>query len=175
MPWTGYLMKSGRHTVKTDEKSIFVGVGDRNNDATDRNSALRLLVLSGEARRVGKMTYKEYVEKYNLCFGHEDYLDGARMADSLGDLLEYFQERKYSCPDVVFGGVPVRLTIDLDFAIDSIEEQLYDQDFAGEDYEMTDEGKLFLKKCFSEYNEKYANYGNYCDVVAVTVPDEMKY
>ena len=28
---------------------------------------------------------------------------------------------------------------------------------------------------YQEYNEKYANYGNYCDTVTVTVPDYMKY
>ena len=121
------------------------------------------------------MTYKEYMEKYHYYFGHENYEYGVRMFPSLEKLLFVLKDGGYACPDKVDGGVPVKIEIDIEYAIDAIEDNLYDHDFAGEDYEMPDDGKEFLRKCFQEYNEKYANYGNYCDIVSVEVPDEMKY
>jgi hypothetical protein len=121
------------------------------------------------------MTYAEYKAKYNYAYGHENYECGERMVASLEDLLETLKDNEYPCPDEVDGGIPVKMTIDIGSAIDGIEQDLYDNDFSGEDYEMPLDGVEFLKKCFAEYNEKYANNGNYCDSVTVIVPDEMKY
>ncbi len=121
------------------------------------------------------MTYKEYMEKYNYYFGHEHYEYGILMLPSLEELLLELKDGGYACPDKVDGGIPVKVAIDLEDAIDEIEQQLYNNDFPGEDYEMPEGGKEFLKKCFQEYNEKYAKYSNYCDTVPVEVPDEMKY
>lgn len=121
------------------------------------------------------MTYKEYVEKYDLSYGHDNYESGEQMFCKLEELLEHLKDEGYECPNVVNGGIPVKITIDPEIAVDSIEETLWDHDFAGEDYEMTDAGRAFLKKCFMEYNEKYANNGYYCESVDVIVPDEMKY
>lgn len=121
------------------------------------------------------MTYQEYIEKYNYCFGHESYDDGERMPEKLEDLLENLKDKGYECPDTVEGGVPVKIYIDVDSEIEGIQDTFYDHDFAGEDYEISKEGEEFLKKCFEEYNEKYANHGNYCDTVDVIVPEEMKY
>lgn len=120
------------------------------------------------------MTYKEYMEKHHYCFGHDDYSDEQMFTD-LHELLECMQEEGLECPQVVKGGIPVKVMIDPDWAVDGIEDNLYENDFAGEDYEMPEDGVEFLKKCFREYNEKYANYGYYCETVPVTVPDEMKY
>ena len=121
------------------------------------------------------MTYKKYMEKYHYGFGHEDYECGERMLLSLEELLVELKDGGYACPDEVDGGIPVKIAIYPEDAIDAIEQQLYDYDFSDEDYEVPEVGKEFLRKCFQEYNEKYANYGNYCDTVTVEVPDEMKY
>ena len=88
------------------------------------------------------MTYKEYMEKYHHCFGHEDYECGERMLLSLEELLVELKDGGYACPDEVDGGVPVKMAIDQEDAIDAIEQQLYDHDFAGEDYEIHDLGRL---------------------------------
>ena len=121
------------------------------------------------------MTYKDYMEQYHFCFGHDSYEGGERMLPTLKELLDILKDEGYYCPDEVSGGIPVKMTIDPRSAIDAIEQDLYDLDFSGEDYEMPKDGVEFLKKCFQEYNEKYANYGNYCGMVTVVVPDEMKY
>lgn len=121
------------------------------------------------------MTYKEYMEKYNFCFGHDDYACGEQMIEKLDNLLDELKDNGYPCPDEVNGGIPVKMLIDIDGAIDGIEQDIWDHDFCGEDYEMPEDGIEFLKKCFQEYNEKYATYGMYCDSVIVAVPDEMKY
>ncbi|MBR0576779.1 hypothetical protein KCG48_10585 [Proteiniclasticum sp. BAD-10] len=121
------------------------------------------------------MDYKEYLEKYDHGFGHEGFNDGESMLDTLEELLEYLKDEDIKCPDFVSGGVPVKITIDPETEVEYIEERLVYNDFAGDDYEMTEEGKLFLIKCFKEYNEKYANFGYYCEAVSVKVPDEMKY
>ena len=121
------------------------------------------------------MTYKDYMEKYHHCFGHDDYEGGERMLPTLEELLETMKDDGYHCPDEVSGGIPVKILICPRDAVDAIEQNLYDDDFSGEYYEMPENGKEFLKRCFQEYNEKYANYGNYCDTIPVTVPDEMKY
>ena len=121
------------------------------------------------------MTYKDYMEKYHLCFGHDDYEGGEWMLPTLEELLETMKDYGYHCPDEVSGGIPVKILIDPRDAVDDIEQNLYDDDFSGDDYEMPENGKEYLRRCFQEYNEKYANYGNYCDTTPVTVPDEMKY
>lgn len=121
------------------------------------------------------MTYQEYMEKYDYCFGHSQYEDGESMVSKLEDLLAELRDYGYPCPDFVEGGIPVKIVLDARNQVERIEEVLWDDDFAGEDYELTAEGKEFLMKCFEEYNEKYANYGNYCDTVTVQVPDELKY
>lgn len=121
------------------------------------------------------MTYQEYMEKYGKCFGHENYDGGETMIWDLEELLGSLKTNGYACPDVVSGGVPVKMTIDPKNTVCDIEETLWDEDFSGEDYEISEEGRAFLTKCFEEYNEKYANNGNYYDTVDVLVPDEMKY
>lgn len=121
------------------------------------------------------MTYKEYVEKYDDCYGHDDYDGGETMVPTLEELLDQLKEHGYYCPETVSGGIPVKITIHPESAVGGIEEALWDHDFVGEDYEMTDAGRKFLKKCFEEYNEKYANNGYYRETVEVIVPDEMKY
>lgn len=121
------------------------------------------------------MKYDEYMEKHHSCFGHDAYGSGERMIAKLEDLLEILKDYGYPCPDFVEGCIPVKIVLDAKNQVERIEEALWDEDFAGEDYEMTAKGKEFLEKCFDEYNEKYANYGNYCDTVSVQVPEEMKY
>ena len=121
------------------------------------------------------MKYDEYMEKYGVGFSHNAYLDGEVATGEIKELLEILKDKHIKCPDIVSGAVLVKITINPDSEVDRIEESLWDHDFAGEDYEMTEKGKEFLKKCFEEYNEKYANHGNYCDEVKVEVPEEMKY
>ena len=121
------------------------------------------------------MTYKEYMEKCNCYFGHKHYEYGILMLASLEELLLELKDGGYACPDNIEVGIPVKITIDPEDAIDKIEQQL-NNDFSGEDYEMPEGGKEFLRTCFQEYNEKYAkDSSNYCDTVTVEVPDEMKY
>lgn len=119
------------------------------------------------------MDYKEYLEKYNYCYGHEAIEE--RMVLSLEELLEELKDIGVKCPDFINGGVPVPIKFDPKSTVESLEEQLWDEEFSGEDYEMSEEGKAFLMNCFEEYNDNYATFGNYCDTVSVKVPDEMRY
>ena len=121
------------------------------------------------------MKYDEYMEKHGVGFAHDGYGGGEASMDTLQGLLETLQEKEMECPDVVSGLILVKMTIDPDSEVDRVEESLWDHDFAGEDYEMSEKGKEFLKRCFEEYNEKYANHGNYCETVTVDVPEAMKY
>ena len=121
------------------------------------------------------MKYDEYMEKHGIGFAHDGYLDGEVATGEIKELLEILKDKHIKCPDVVSGLILVKMTIDPDSEVDRVEESLWDHDFAGEDYEMSEKGKEFLKRCFEEYNEKYANHGNYCDEVKVEVPEEMKY
>ena len=121
------------------------------------------------------MKYDEYMEKHGVGFAHDKFMDGEVSTGEIEELLEILKDKRMKCPDVVSGLILVKMTIDPDSEVDRIEESLWDHDFAGEDYEMSEKGKEFLKRCFEEYNEKYANHGNYCDEVKVEVPEEMKY
>ena len=121
------------------------------------------------------MKYDEYMEKHGAGFAHDKFMDGEVSTGEIEELLEILKDKRIKCPDTVSGMVLVKITIDPDSEVDRIEESLWDHDFAGEDYEMSEKGKEFLKRCFEEYNEKYANHGNYCDEVKVEVPEEMKY
>ena len=121
------------------------------------------------------MKYDEYMEKHDIGFSSNAYLDGEVATGEIKELLEILKDKHIKCPDVVSGLILVKMTIDPDSEVDRVEESLWDHDFAGEDYEMSEKGKEFLKRCFEEYNEKYANHGNYCDEVKVEVPEEMKY
>ncbi|SFN50881.1 hypothetical protein [Proteiniclasticum ruminis] len=121
------------------------------------------------------MKHDEYMKKYGVGFSSNAYLDGEVATGEIEELLEILKDKHIKCPDIVSGLVLVKITIDTDSEVDRIEESLWDHDFAGEDYEMPEKGKEYLKKCFEEYNEKYANHGNYCDEVKVEVPEEMKY
>ena len=121
------------------------------------------------------MKYDEYMEKHGIGFSSNTYLDGEVATGEIKELLEILKDKHIKCPDVVSGLILVKMTIDPDSEVDRIEESLWDHDFAGEDYEMSEKGKEFLKRCFEEYNEKYANHGNYCETVTVDVPEAMKY
>lgn len=121
------------------------------------------------------MKVEEYDEKYDIGFVHDGYMFGEESVPLMRDLLEYLKEKNIECPNYVQGLVPIKITVDPGVEVDAIEESLWDNDFAGEDYEMSESGKDFLRKCFEEYNEKYANYGNYCDTVNVEVPERYKY
>lgn len=121
------------------------------------------------------MKYDEYMQKHGIGFSCNAYFDGEVATGEIKELLEILKDKHIKCPDVVSGSILVKITIDPDSEVDRIEESLWDHDFAGEDYEISEKGKEFLKRCFEEYNEKYANHGNYCDEVKVEVPEEMKY
>lgn len=121
------------------------------------------------------MKVEEYDEKHDIGFVHDGYMFGEESVPLMRDLLEYLKEKRIECPDYVQGLVPVTITIDSECMVDDIEETLCNDEYAGEYYEMPEDGKEFLKKCFEEYNEKYANYGNYCDTVNVEVPERYKY
>ena len=121
------------------------------------------------------MKYDEYMEKHGIGFSSNTYLDGEVATGEIKELLEILKDKHIKCPDVVSGLILVKMTIDPDSEVGRIEESLWDHDFAGEDYEMSEKGKEFLKRCFEEYNEKYANHGNYCETVTVDVPEAMKY
>lgn len=121
------------------------------------------------------MKYDEYMQKHGIGFSCNAHLDGEVATGEIKELLEILKDKHIKCPDVVSGLILVKITIDPDSEVDRIEESLWDHDFAGEDYEISEKGKEFLKRCFEEYNEKYANHGNYCDEVKVEVPEEMKY
>ena len=121
------------------------------------------------------MKYDEYMEKHGVGFAHDKFMDGELSIGEIEELLEILKDKRIKCPDTVSGMVLVKIMIDPESEVDRIEESLWDHDFAGEDYELTEKGKEFLKKCFEEYNDNYATEGNYYEGVTVEVPEEMKY
>lgn len=121
------------------------------------------------------MKYHEYMKKYGIGFTHDGHADGEIGVKSLEGLLQILKEDEMECPDKVRGLIPVWILIDPESALDSVEEALWNNKYAGEDYEMPEDGKNFLIKCFEEYNVKYANHGNAYQTLNVEVPEEMKY
>ena len=121
------------------------------------------------------MKLEEYIEKYDIGYAHDGYCCGEGSFTDIEELLGYLKENEIRCPEYVQGLVRVSIIIDPECMVDDIEETLCNDEYAGENYEMPEAGKEYLKKCFEEYNDKYANNGNYCDVVNVEVPLEMSY
>lgn len=121
------------------------------------------------------MKYREYMEKYGIGFIHNAYQHGEVSVKGLEELLQTLKEEMIKCPDTVQGLIPVWVTIDPESAVDDIEEALRSDNYAGENYKMTEEGKKFLEKCFEEYNVKYSTHGNDHVVFTVEVPEDMKY
>ena len=121
-----------------------------------------------------EITYTKYMDTYGIGFALIDYDEDATPESSLPDLLAYAKEQGWDCPTTVYGMLPVNITIRASL-IDDIEERLREDEYAGDDYEMPEEGRRFLLWAFGLYNTKHATAGNRYATVAVVVPEHLRY
>lgn len=121
-----------------------------------------------------QITYQMYMEQFGYGFSHDSCLDG-QMFCTLSELLWEMRLANYPCPQIVNGGIPVKITIDADDVIRRIEDHLCDNEYTDDYCVISKEGEKFLKHCFSEYNRLYAMKGSRCIIVPVEVPHNMKY